>query len=322
MSGKDTANTRKAGKPEAKPEVARGTWQDRLSDIGLNLFVGALRLLPVRQRLNLASWIVRRAVAPALGYYDRVEANIDHVWPRTPPAEKRRIADAAIDNLARAFIENYDPAEMLQRGAAYPVGGPGLAAFEQARAEGRPVLLLSGHYGNPICARCALVARGYEVGGLLRAMSNPYSNARYIQNYRDVAEPVFVQGPGGLKALLRHVRGGGVLAMVFDVFDGSGVPIDFLGQPAPTVTSPADIALKTGALLIPYFGIRRADRYGFDTILEEPIEHGDPVEMMREATRRLEARIKDDPGQWMWTHRRWKPKRQMKRQRKRAAATM
>ncbi|MBV6637670.1 MAG: hypothetical protein KI788_17410, partial [Mameliella sp.] len=121
MSGKDTANTRKAGKPEAKPEVARGTWQDRLSDIGLNLFVGALRLLPVRQRLNLASWIVRRAVAPALGYYDRVEANIDHVWPGTPPAEKRRIADAAIDNLARAFIENYDPAEMLQRGAAYPV---------------------------------------------------------------------------------------------------------------------------------------------------------------------------------------------------------
>nr|WP_252979585.1 lysophospholipid acyltransferase family protein [Mameliella alba] len=173
-----------------------------------------------------------------------------------------------------------------------------------------------------MCARCALVARGYEVGGLLRAMSNPYSNARYVQNYRDVAEPVFVQGPGGLKALLRHVRGGGVLAMVFDVFDGSGVPIDFLGQPAPTVTSPADIALKTGALLIPYFGIRRADRYGFDTILEEPIEHGDPVEMMRDATRRLEARIKDDPGQWMWTHRRWKPKRQMKRQRKRAAATM
>lgn len=305
-----------------KPEVPRGGWQDRLSDLALNGFVRALGLLPVRARLATTSWIVRRAVAPVLGYYDRVAANIDHVWPGTPEPEKKRIADAAIDNLARALIENYDPAEMLRRGAAYPVKGPGLPAFEKARAEGRPVILLSGHYGSPICARCALVARGYEVGGLLRPMSNPYSNARYVQNYRDVAEPVFVQGPGGLKAMLRHVRGGGVLAMLFDVFDGSGVPIDFLGQPAPTVTTPADIALKADALLIPYFGIRRPDRYGFDTILEEPIPHGDPVAMMREATRRLEARIVEDPGQWLWTHRRWKPRRQERRQRKRDAATM
>ncbi|KUF11499.1 lysophospholipid acyltransferase family protein [Pseudoponticoccus marisrubri] len=299
-----------------------GGWRDWLADLGLRGFVATMRLLPVRTRLRLTSWLFRRVFAPALGYHARVAGNLDHVWPGTPDDEKRRIAEAAIDNLARALIENYDPQEMLARGAAYPVGGPGLAAFEAARAEGRPVVLLSGHYGSPVCARCALVARGYEVGGLLRAMSNPYSNARYVQNYRDVGEPVFVQGPGGLKALLRHVRGGGVLAMLFDVFDSSGVPIDFLGQPAPTVTSPADIALKTGALLIPYFGIRRADRYGFDVVLEEPIAHGDPVEMMREATLRLEARIEADPGQWMWTHRRWKPKRQKKRQRKRAAATM
>lgn len=307
---------------KAAQEKVHGGWQDRLSDLALRAFVGAVHLLPVRLRMDLVGWIVRRVIAPPLGWYKRAEANIDHVWPGLPAAEKRRIATQAIDNLGRAIIENYDPQEMKRRGSAFPVTGPGLPILEQARAEGRPVLLISGHYGSPVCARSALVARGFQVAGLLRPLANPFSNARYIQNYKDVAEPVFEQGRRGTMDLLKHIRGGGIAAMAFDVFESSGPAIDFLGQPAPTALSPAEIAVKTGALLIPYFGIRRADRYGFDAVIEEPIPHGAPIDMMREATRRLEARIQDDPGQWMWTHRRWKPKRQKKRQRKRAAASM
>ncbi|WP_444758838.1 LpxL/LpxP family acyltransferase, partial [Puniceibacterium confluentis] len=41
--------------------------------------------------------------------------------------------------------------------------------------------------------------------------------------------------------------------------------------------------------------------------------HGDPVAMMREATARLEARIRENPEQWFWIHRRWKPRRQRRR---------
>jgi KDO2-lipid IV(A) lauroyltransferase len=293
-----------------------------LAALGFDAMVGTLNRLPPRRRLALAGWAARRVLGPALGYYDRVEANLNHVWPDLPATRRRAIAEQAIDNLGRALIENYDPAEMLARGAAYPVTGPGLPALEQARRDGRPVLLLSGHYGNPICARTALIARGYQVGGILRAMSNPWMNGRYIRNYREVGDPVFVQGRRGTMGLIRHLRAGGIAAMVFDVYDSAGEPIDFLGQPAPTLLSPAEMALKTGALLLPYFGIRRADRYGFDAVIEDPIAEGEPLDMMREATRRLEARIQDDPGQWMWTHRRWKPKRQARRQRKRAAAKM
>lgn len=298
----------------------KGSWQERLAAMAFASYVAGLRRLPVRARLSFAGWTSRRVLAPLLGYYDRVDTNLDHVWPDVSPTRRRSIADQAIDNLGRALIENYDPREMLSRGAAYPVEGAGVPLLEQARAEGRPVLLLSGHYGSPICARTALIARGYEIGAMLRSMSNPYMNDRYVANYGAVGAPVFVQGRRGTMGLLRHLRSGGMAAMLFDVYDSSGVPMPFLGQPAPTVTSPADMALKTGALLIPYFGIRRPDRYGFDTVIEAPIPHGDPVDMMREATRRLEARIADDPGQWMWTHRRWKPERQRRRQRNRAAA--
>ncbi|SMX50869.1 lysophospholipid acyltransferase family protein [Maliponia aquimaris] len=308
---------------KAKREPRRhGGWEDRLADYAIRALVWMAMRLPVRTRLKLVSWIVRRLVAPVIGWPARVRANLAYVWPDLPEAEARRITDQVIDNVARAFIENYDVPEMLERGARAKLTGPGLAAVEQARAEGRPVLLVTAHYGSGECGRCAMVARGYKIGGLIRPMSNPFFNEHYVQNMRDICEPVFEQGRRGTMGLIKHIRDGGMAVLLFDVFDSAGVPIDFLGKPAPTLTSVADIALKTGALVVPYFGIRHPDRYGIDAVLEEPIAHGDPVDMMREATRRLEARIKQDPGQWMWLHRRWKPKRQEKRQRKRAAASM
>ncbi|MEQ5870473.1 lysophospholipid acyltransferase family protein [Sagittula sp. NFXS13] len=290
--------------------------KERFANAALNAYIGATGLLPVRQRLSLTGWLVRHVAAHALGWYDRVDENLNFVWPELTEERKKAIASKSIDNLARALIENYDPEEMLQRGADYPLSGPGVPILKEARENRRPVLLITGHYGSPICARAALVARGYTVAGLLRPMSNAPMNARYIRNYRDVGEPVFEQGRRGTMGLIKHVREGGMAAMAFDVFESSGAMIDFLGQPAPTATSPADIALKTGALLIPYFGIRREDRYGFDAVIEDPVPHTDPVTMMTEVTKRLEARIEADPGQWMWTHRRWKPKRMAKRRAK------
>ncbi|MFZ5964651.1 lysophospholipid acyltransferase family protein [Thalassococcus sp. BH17M4-6] len=302
-----------AEKTQTDPEDPQGRWPDRLGSLALDAYIALTKLLPVRTRLALTGWLARRVLAPVVRYHDRVVANLNHVWPDLPEDRKREIADQAIDNLARALIENYDAAELVRRVADYPLGGPGLAVLEQAVRDKRPVLLVSGHYGNPVLGRVALTARGFEVGAFLRPMSNAFANRRYVQNYRDVADPVFVQSRRGTMGLLRHLRGGGVAAMLFDVYDSSGVRIDFLGQPAPTVTSPADMALKSGAVLLPYFVIRRPDGYGFDVEIEEPVPEGDPVDMMTEATRRLEARIIADPGQWMWTHRRWKPKRQRKR---------
>jgi len=202
------------------------------------------------------------------------------------------------------------------------ITGPGLDAVDAARASGQPVLFVTGHYGNFEAPRAALVARGYRIGGLYRPMANPYFNAHYAANMHALSDPVFEQGRRGTMGLLKHIKAGGMGVLLFDVYDSAGVTIDFLGRPAPTLTSAAEIALRTGALLVPFFGIRNADGVTFQAVFEAPIPHGPPEVMMRAVTDRLEARIRQDPGQWFWIHRRWKPKRQEKRQRKRAAASM
>lgn len=300
----------------------RGGWRDWLSDRAIRALIRAALLLPLRPRLALMGALVARIVAPMVGWQARAEANITYVWPELDASERRNIARQAAQNAGRTMIENYDVPGLLKRMAQVSPVGAGLPAVEAARADRRPILFLTAHYGNFEAPRAAMVAQGHRIGGLYRPMSNPFFNAHYAANMHALSDPVFEQGRRGTMGLIKHLRDGGEAVLLFDVYDSAGQPIDFLGRPAPTLTSAAEIALKTNALLVPFFGVRLPDGVSFDAEFEAPIPHGDPLEMMQEATRRLEARIAQDPGQWFWIHRRWKPKRQAKRQRKRAAATM
>ncbi len=303
-----------------RTDAVTGSWADWASDRAIRALIGSALALPWSTRSAAMGWMMARVIAPRAGWRDRALANLAHVWPDRGADMHARIADAAARNAGRTMIENYDVAGLLARMRDAPLSGDGVAAMEEARRAGRPILFLTGHYGNFEAPRAALVARGWRIGGLYRPMSNPYFNAHYAANMHALSDPVFEQGRRGTMGLLKHIRDGGMGVLLFDVYDSAGVPIDFLGRPAPTLTSAADIALRTGALLVPFFGIRRGD--GFDCRFDAPIPHGDPVAMMRQASAALEARIEDDPGQWFWIHRRWKPERQARLQRKRAAATM
>lgn len=295
------------------PAPATGSMSDRLTDAVLRGLIWLLLRLPLRMRLWLMGRLMSRVLSPLVGYRARAEANLAHVWPDMPAGERRRIAGAVADNAGRTMIENYDVLGLRNRMAKATVSGAGLPEIENARAEGRPVLFVTGHYGNFEAPRAALVARGYQIGGLYRPMSNPFFNAHYARNMHALSGPVFEQGRRGTMGLIKHIRNGGMGVLLFDIYDSAGVPIPFMGQPAPTLTSAAEIAVKTGALLVPFFGIRQPDGITFEAVFEAPVPHGDPIEMMTEVTRRLEARITADPSQWFWIHRRWKPERQRRR---------
>lgn len=298
--------------------AARSVWRDRAADLAIRALIRTALGLPLGVRLALMGRVICM-LAPRLGWQDRALANLAHVWPDRSETERRAIAQAAADNAGRTLIENYDPKGLIARMARASLRGEGLPAIEAARAEGRPVLFVTGHYGNFEAPRAALVAQGYRIGGLYRPMANPYFNAHYAANMHTLSDPVFEQGRRGTAGLVRHIRSGGMGVLLFDVYDSAGEPLDFLGQPAPTLLSAAEIALRTNALLVPFFGIRKRDGRNFDCVFEAPIPHGDPRVMMESATARLAARIEQDPGQWFWIHRRWKPQRQARRQREHAA---
>ena len=117
---------------------------------------------------------------------------------------------------------------------------------------------------------------------------------------------MFEQGRRGMVQMTKHLRSGGVLAILNDLNAHGGVPLDFFGQPALTSLVTAELALKFDAPLVPVWGIRRDNGLDFDIHVEAPIPHGDPVEMTRDFNARLETQVRTHMDQWFWIHRRWK----------------
>ena len=291
------------------PRHSRTPWQDRLVDRAVRLTIGAMLLLPYRWRVPLAGWLFRQ-VGRMVGYRDRAEENLSHIFPDMPAPERRRIARAVLDNFGRVLIENYSFADRMARAETWPPEGPGWADCEAARKSGRPIIVVSGHFGNYQAMQVSLNVRGYRLGGIYRPMNNPYLNAHYVRTFTEAGGPAFARGRRGLAQFVKHLRAGGQTAMLIDQYFADGVQLDFLGQPAPTSLSAAEMALKYDALLVPIYAERKEDGLGFTVTVESPIPHSDPRRMTQALNDSLAARVRARPDQWLWVHRRWKPGRQ------------
>jgi len=283
-----------------------GTTLQWLEDRAIRGLIGAAMALPFDRRRALMGAAMARIIGPLAGYGRRARANLGLIHPDMAAPDRHRIARTVLDNAGRTIIENYSWREFGASLSQTEPTGPGLPALEDARAEGRAVLFVTGHYGNHEAPRQVLTRMGCTIGGIYKPMTNPYFNAHYIRTMTEMSGPVFPKGPQGTRGFIRHLKSGGMATILFDVHDRDGVPLPFLGRTALTSTSAAMLALRHDAVLIPYFGIRRPDGTGFSIELDAPIAHGDPVDMTLSMTRSLEARIARDPGQWFWVHRRWK----------------
>ncbi len=267
--------------------------------------IGLALALPYRWRVPLMGAILRGPVGRIAGYRLRAMDNLALIWPDMDLKQRQKIASEALDSAGRTLIENYSTAGFLARQSQLIPQGPGVAALAKAQAEGRAVILVSGHFGNYEAARACLVAQGYTIGGLYRPMSNSYFNAHYVRTMEAFGGPIFPQGRAGTTGFVKHLKAGGLLVLLFDQRAGSD-QIKFLGEPARTALSAAELALRYKADLIPVYATRQPDGLSFAVDLEAPIPHTNALEMTTQLTRSLEARVKAHPGQWFWIHRRWR----------------
>lgn len=288
---------------DASPAFSVRHW---LQDRFLRGLIWTLMRLPYRLRVPLCGWAVSRIVAPVARYGQRVRDNLAHVMPDLPEAEVKRLVRAVPDNVGRTVIEIYSGAEFIAHAVTHPLTGAGVAALAEAHAAGRPVILVTGHFGNYDASRAALIARGYNVGALYMPMSNSFFNQHYEAAIGSIGRPLFPRGKKGLGEMVRHLKSGGMLGMLIDQHMGHGAPLTFFGKTALTALSAADLALKYDALLVPTYGIRGPDGLSFTIVVEAPIPHGSPEAMTQALNDSLEVLTRQHMDQWFWIHRRWK----------------
>lgn len=267
--------------------------------------INAVLLLPYEKRVPFMGWVFQRVLGP-LGFNTRTKANLDYVCPELDAPTRKALCAQVADNFGRSLIELQSGAEFAARVKDTPVSGPGLAALHAAHAQGKPVILVSGHFGNYDAWRAKLISMGFRVGGLYKPMSNSLTNASYIQKIESIGKPLFPRGNAGMANMVRFLRKGGMLGILGDLYVSDGELINFMGRPARTATSAAKLALKYDALLVPLYATRTPNGLGFRIEVEAPIPHSDPIQMTEALNASMEQRVRAHMGQWFWVHRRWK----------------
>lgn len=291
----------------------RQTWADYVVDRVIRAVLWLALRLPYRARVATFGWLFRRVLGPLMGLERRAGANVSLVWPELDKSQIRHIVRASLDNMGRTFIENFSTTEFLERARGFEMTGPGLDALRAAQDVGRPVILATGHYGNYEAPRAALCQTGLQVGGIYRPMNNAYFNAHYVKTMSHFGGPVVPRGTSGMRALMRRLRDGGAMVMLFDQYMREGIEVPFLGRPSLTMTTAADLALKYNALLVPFFGIRSDDGIRFRAHFATPVKLTTTEDVTRALNDALSAQIESRPDQWFWVHRRWKVRRQRNR---------
>ena len=190
----------------------------------------------------------------------------------------------------------------------------GLEHYRAAQAKGLGVLCLTGHLGSFEIAASGIAARLEGEPIALVVKSFPRGTDRFVTSLRALSKLRMIPARGGMRDILASLARKEAVVLVLDqnATRKRGVFVDFFGEPACTLSALALVALRTKAPVIATASWREPD--GTHVLRVYPEIPLDPRgsrkatirHMTQVYTRFIEARIREHPEQWLWTHRRWK----------------
>jgi KDO2-lipid IV(A) lauroyltransferase len=262
----------------------------------------------------------------------------------------RRHCLVAADNLRQAFPGRYEEAELDQLVLSvyrhfctllieiillprklHPNTWRRYLALKDGREltggllSGRPLMLVTGHFGNFEMANYALGLLGFRGHAIARPLDNPFLDA-YLRRFRERTGQKMLAKRGDfdqMQAILDH---GGVIATLADQDAGQrGLFVDFFGRPASTHKAIALLALEHRVPLVVVGAPKVGEPMRYQLVVEDvilPEDYDGRGDAVRAITQRftvaLERLIRTAPEQYFWLHRRWKHQPQVRKD-KRAA---
>ncbi len=275
------------------------------------LGIGVLRLLallPARWLVGLGA-AFGTAVSPLLWNRRRViRRNLALCFPELGAARRvvlQREAKREMGRMLSEFVLGWFASE--RKLARLAVDIQGLEHLEAARAAGRGVLLVGGHFSHlELCAR--LVSRHIRIAGMYRKLDWPVFEYMILRARLAYADTMFDKY--ALRATVKYLRKGGTVwyAPDQDMRGKDSVFAPFFGTMAATITATHHLARLSGAAVIPFFH-RRTRSGGYALRLEAPLADFPTADVAADTARvnaAIERMVREAPGQYLWAHKRFK----------------
>ena len=279
--------------------------------IFFRLFSTTIAQLPRTLALSLGAWLGRCCHALFGKRRRMAEENMRHALSELSPTEVRSEVRKMFIHLGIVAMELL----MLKRFHDEPdlskyFDFEGLDNLREAHARGKGVLLLTGHLGFWEAGTFFLPKLGFPTAFIAKKMRNPRMDA-FITRNRELSGGEVIDAKRGARRILKALGEGKVVCILPDQDNRDGEAVEFFGRPARTTTMVAQLALKTGAAVVPGFTLRTQDnRYLsiFEPPLDFPVTDGpdNQHENTLLVNQVLEKAIRREPSQWFWLHKRWR----------------
>ena len=239
-----------------------------------------------------------------------VLSNLRIAFPDKTDAERIVIAKQFYHNMIDTFVESIkfitlSKKQALQRSSA------NFEVLDQALSSGKPVFILGCHQFNweyvnvlyPLHLNVPFIGVYMPIAN--RAFDRIFYDFR--KRYGTVLVPA-TQFKNQREELL---KGQYVLALAADQNPGhpaNAFWLQFFGKPAPFVTGPAKGATKADAIVVmaEMQRLKRGHYHFAMRILTESANSFEPAQLAALYRNELERVIRQDPANYLWSHRRWK----------------
>ncbi|MFC0679954.1 LpxL/LpxP family Kdo(2)-lipid IV(A) lauroyl/palmitoleoyl acyltransferase [Lysobacter korlensis] len=294
--------------PDAGPASA-GPRPPLFAHLPMWLDIGVLGLaarIPWRVQRVLGAWLGTLAYWLAGSRRRAAAVNLALCFPQMAEAEREALLretfrdfGIGLFEFARAWWGSVD----VIRASAHIEGLEHLRALQ---AQGRGVLMVSGHFMTlEICGR--LLCDHVPLAGMYRRYRDPVMEWAVKQGRLNYASAMFTNED--IRPAMRHLKQGGFLwyAPDQDMRGKDTVFAPFFGVPAATITATHQFARLTGCAVVPFFHRREGGRYVLR--IAPPLEDfpsKDPTADSARVNAAIEAMVREAPSQYLWIHRRFK----------------
>jgi KDO2-lipid IV(A) lauroyltransferase len=275
--------------------------------------VGCFSLLPLRAAINLG-----RAIGRLGSWFSKLrrtgERNLELAFPDLSVQDRRKLLRGCFENLGRLLgVFSHFEKETIDAWREV-IDCEGLDQLAAARAEGRAIILFTGHVGAWELTSFALSLFDQPLRFLVRRIDNPRIE-QFVDRYRTCHGNRTIDKRFAAREMLQLLQNGGTLGILVDLntLDREAVFVDFFGIKAATTFLVAKLALRTGAAVIPIFAPWDKARNKFVLKIDKPLsfeksdnEEENVVELTQMLTNVVESYVRLYPDQWLWIHRRWK----------------
>ncbi|ANQ49396.2 lysophospholipid acyltransferase family protein [Flammeovirga sp. MY04] len=244
-----------------------------------------------------------------------ITQNVETAFPGISAKEKRKIIRGFYRNLCDVGFESLKSLSMSKEDVKKHITITNPEEFKKYHDAGKPILMMTGHLSNWEWQLMAYtVIMNAPIGAVYKPLSNKFSE-NLMQKIRSNFGGYVVPMEKTMREILvKHKRGEVfTIGMVADQsppgYDKKQIWLDFFGKESAFFAGPEKVTEFMNYPVI-FSKIRRVKRGYYEITIVDLHDGSDyekgSNEILKKFSKQVEENIKEQPSNWLWSHKRWK----------------